>query len=130
MIYKIALFILAVFSITSCSEVLTIDDVLGEYSVKNGLKENSLVIKSDGTYIHQYKISEKKTISSQGNWEITEKVEGVIRITFKQFQFAPTRGKTKAVGMWNTVVDKSWGKVVLCFDFDLSENDGCFKKKG
>jgi hypothetical protein len=130
MLCRAILFILVIFLTIGCAEVLTEDDVLGEYSIINGLKGNSLVINSDGTYIHQHKLlGKREKIVFSGEWEIIKGKNGVLRITFNRFKFAPIKGRSKAIGLWNTMVKKSWGKIILCFDSDISESEGCFTKK-
>lgn len=129
MILRFLVFLVIFLGATGCSEPVSIEEVSGMYSVKNGIEGNLLIIKSDGTYAHQFKLSKSNMEFFEGEWTVDKEPNGMLRITLSNFQFAPTRGRKKSIGMWSTIVEKERGNVILCFDPDISISDGCFIKK-
>jgi len=124
MTFKIILVVIISFVLNACVGKLENESIYGEYSLERDGVENILIISSNGTYTQKQNVNGKITKTNDGVWRDYTPDDGDIRYSLVGFQF-PSK---KSSGDWPAGLNRTWGKLSLCYfnDRDISE---CYVKK-
>ena len=127
---KIQFILMALFPIVGCDSSINKTEIVGTYITDTGHEYNRLTIDQSGNYKLEYKTIGSDLIESrEGVWEFNNEESGSeMRIIINDFKFWERINRKSKQGMWVPVVEKSFGTIYLCFDFDIATSNGCFKK--
>lgn len=111
--------IFALLGLFGCSKDIDRSMLIGKYIAnhKNGIE--TLELKSDGTYVYYYKISEGKELLNTNRWQF-EYQNNEPRITFVKFIFGLPGYGTKVPGFWDVEVIKTGKTLRLNVDQDMN----------
>lgn len=92
--------------------------IIGIYVANHGQANDTLEIKSDGSYVLNYKPPHGKNILNKGDWIFNYR-NGEPRLSFDNFIFGIPGYGSATKSTWDVEVESSRKKIKLCIDPDL-----------
>jgi len=99
--------VLAVSIVSGCAKKIDRSMLVGIYVANHGNAIETLELKSDGTYIYNYRSSDGTAMTNSNRWEFAYE-EGEPRITFDEFIFGLPGYGTKVPVSWDVGVERRW----------------------
>jgi hypothetical protein len=106
--------------LTSCdSTPVEQRELYGLWKANYSDAEDTIEIKSDGTYLHKYIQKGLPDLINSGTWDLDPfDSSGYQRVSFKDFVSCSLIDKKSDPGYFLPVIERDWGNIILDFDPD------------